>query len=97
MSVQSIQIRSIEVEDFFHFLDALAPLLLGRVFHKTNQAGHEGITKRNAILNNHKDTFPVSFGQTHKSYGKHMAYVSLFDVRAKTVADIDNIHTHLED
>jgi hypothetical protein len=64
------------------------PLLRGRVFHVTEEATFEDISRSGWIYNHRQAQFTLAFGQSKNSYGRKRGWVSLFDLSNRTDAEI---------
>ncbi len=65
------------------------PLLRGQVFHVTKLQTFDSIRTTGSIKNNRDGQFRFTYGQSANSYGRVRGWVSLFDLRNATDAEID--------
>lgn len=66
----------------------LLPILTGKLFHLTSLSAWIAIQISGAVTPNRNGEFKATSTQSHKSVGKHLDAVCLFDLRDKTTKQI---------
>jgi hypothetical protein len=67
---------------------AVLPLLRGQIFHVTEEAMFENITRAGYIPSSLQTQFTSAFGRSENNYGRQRGWVSLLDLRDATDAYI---------
>jgi hypothetical protein len=79
---QKIECKHSELESI------VLPLLRGHVFHVTDRATFENITRSGRIYSHQQPQLTLAFGQSKNSYGRTRGWVSLFDLSNTADAEI---------